>query len=128
MNSHGKASDIYAAVLHQIKSASNLTKPGSVVSVSKDYIQGMRDCYFLFRKFFYDSGIQNQHALQHELKLKDRKIQDLIYRLGESEYDLKSQKEVFAKVNGVSKQQMAVQINSLQANVERLRKRLDSSK
>jgi uncharacterized coiled-coil protein SlyX len=118
MNLYGKVSDIYAAILHQIKNSSK----------SEDYVQGMRDCYFLFRKFFYDSGIQNQHALQHELKVKELKIQDLMYRIGELEYDLKSQKDTFAKVNGVSKQQMAVHIRSLQETIEKLRNKLDGSR
>jgi hypothetical protein len=86
------------------------------------YVDGLRDCYYIFKKYFYHSGIYNQHYLQHVLDQSNNKIEHLKYEKSNLEYDLKIQRETYTKIVGLSKSSMADNIKSLETEVRRLKK------
>jgi hypothetical protein len=86
------------------------------------YRKGLLDCYYLFKRFFYESGIYNQHYLEHQIQTLGYKIANLKYEKSNLEFDLKQQKETYVRLLGISKEGMVTNIKSLEQEVRRLKK------
>jgi predicted phage-related endonuclease len=94
----------------------------ALANENPSYIQGLKDCYYIFKKYFYASGIYNQHYLENEISKLNHQIEILKYDKSNLEYDIKEQKEIYIRNIGVSRASMVDNIKSLESEVRRLKK------
>lgn len=107
--------NIYLNIWTKIKELENQNEDA-------EYIRGLKDTYYMFRRYFSDSGIQNQHILEFELKRKKEEVENLLFKVKDLNGRLESARQMNVKKYGITEEERYTQIKSLESKIKKLEK------